>query len=244
MAVYPIMVNVKDMICLIVGGGRVAERKAFFLLEAGADVLVISPEVCSGLHELARKEQIRWVQSHYKKGDIDRFGPLLVFAATNDSQVNQTVVEEAKQAGKLVNAVDNPAAGSFHVPAVLRRGKLAIAVSTEGAGPAAAARIKHELAGTYGPEYEPYFDFLGQFRRWLQNRIHSADDRRELLKIIQSWPLHSVIVNGQFDTWVQGLYQHLEKEVSQENLHQYAAVTGICTTVRSTGTDSCHQELG
>ncbi|MEV3678534.1 bifunctional precorrin-2 dehydrogenase/sirohydrochlorin ferrochelatase [Paenibacillus larvae] len=240
MTVYPIMLNVKKMVCLIVGGGRVAERKASHLLEAGADVLLISPELSSGLNELVNKGRIRLERRKYEEGDIRRFEPLLVFAATNEPRVNQAVIEEARQAGKLVNAADNPDAGSFCVPAVLKRGKLAIAVSTGGAGPAAAARIKRELAGMYGPEYETYLDFLGQFRKWLRERIPSSEERHELLKIVQSWPLDSVIVNGRFDSWVQGFYRHLDEGISGENLDQYAAATGIQSFIGSCRTDSCH----
>lgn len=160
---YPISLNISRQLCVIIGGGTVAERKVLFLLEAKAQVKVVSPQLTDTLHELAAAQQIDWLPRCFEPGDLA--DALLVFAATDSAAVNKAVAVEANAAGKLVNvAADAPELCSFHVPAVLRQGDLSIAVSTNGKSPALAARIRKELEAEYGPEYAVLLDLLGRVR--------------------------------------------------------------------------------
>jgi precorrin-2 dehydrogenase/sirohydrochlorin ferrochelatase len=162
---YPISLNISDQLCLVIGGGKVAERKVLSLLEARARVRLISPQLTARLRELAEAGQIDWLARCFQPGDLVD-GPffLLVFAATDSRQVNESVAREAATAGKLVNVADAPERSSFHVPAMVRQGDLSIAVSTNGKSPALAARIRKQLGADYGQEYAVLLDLLGRIR--------------------------------------------------------------------------------
>jgi len=158
----PLSLNILGQLCVVVGGGKVAERKALSLLEAGARLRLISPQLTARLHELAAAGQIDWQIRRFQSGDLA--DALLVFAATDNAAVNETVAQEAKAAGKLVNVADAPELCSFQVPAVVRQGDLSIAVSTNGKSPALAAWIKKRLEEDYGPEYAVLLELLGCVR--------------------------------------------------------------------------------
>jgi precorrin-2 dehydrogenase/sirohydrochlorin ferrochelatase len=188
------MMNLSGKHCLVVGGGRVAERRAASLWEAGAVVTIIAPEATGRLQALQADGSIRWLARPYCKGDVREDGGfVLVMAATDNSEVNELVREDALQAGVLYNAADDPTGGDFIVPAVLRRGSLTIAVTTGGDSPALAARIRHELEETYGAEYEAYIEFLGEARRRLRERLDDTELRQALLRHIAEWDLIPLI---------------------------------------------------
>ncbi len=156
---YPIFLDLSGRRCVVVGGGNVANRKARKLLQARARVVVISPEVGAELENVA-------VEIHrrpYKEGDLE--GACLAFAATNSREVNAAVVREAKGRGVLVNVADKPSEGDFALPSTLRRGRLQVAVSTGGASPTLARRIKDELEEVFGPEWAGIVEELGRSRR-------------------------------------------------------------------------------
>ncbi len=145
--VYPItLTKIPGAPVLVVGGGTVAERKVRGLLEAGAAVRLISPDVTPTLREWATAGRIAWEQRAYQPGDVQRGGWVLVFAATSERATNQQVAHEAEQAGLLCNSADAPAEGNFHVPALYRGGGLVVAVSTGGASPARAAQVRDSIA--------------------------------------------------------------------------------------------------
>lgn len=175
---YPISLNISGQLCIIIGGGKVAERKVLSLLEARARVRLISPQLTGRLRELADSGQIDWLPRCFQPGDL--VDALLVFAATDSAQINEAVAQEA--AGKLVNIADAPEHSSFHVPAVVRQGDLSIAVSTNGKSPALAARIRKQLEADYGPEYAVLLDLLGRIRE--QTLAGTADGlaRRNLFE--------------------------------------------------------------
>ena len=124
-----------------------ATRKVGKLLQAGADVVVVSPEVCPELAEVDAEVYRR----PYEYGDLE--GAHLAFTATNSREVNAAVAEEAKECGVPINVADRPAEGDFTVPSTLRRGRLQVAVSTGGASPRLAQRIRGELEASFGPEW-------------------------------------------------------------------------------------------
>lgn len=159
---YPVTLNISGRLCVVVGGGRVAERKILSLLKAGARVRTVSPQLTEILREAAAAGRIHWLARRFQAGDLA--GAMLVFAATDSRQVNAAVAQEAEAAGQLVNVADAPDQCGFQVPAVLRQGDLTIAVSTNGKSPALAALIKKRLEADYGAEYAVLLDLLGRIR--------------------------------------------------------------------------------
>jgi siroheme synthase-like protein len=144
--------------CVVVGGGPVANRKARKLLQARAEVVVISPEILPELESISVEKHRR----RYETGDLD--GAYLAFAATNSREVNASVSDEAKELGIPVNVADKPVEGDFALPATLRRGGLQVAVSTGGASPTLARRIRAELEKTFGPEWAGIVEEYGKTR--------------------------------------------------------------------------------
>ncbi len=156
---YPIFLNLDGKRCVVVGGGAVANQKARKLLQARAEVVAISPEVKPELESVAAEVHRR----PYREGDLE--GAFLVFAATNHREVNAAVTREARGRDIPVIVADVPAEGDFALPSVLRRGQLQVAVSTGGASPTLAQRIRYELESTFGSEWAGVVDELGRARR-------------------------------------------------------------------------------
>ncbi len=160
---YPItLTNLQRGRCIVVGGGTVAERKVSALLDAGATVEVISPDLTSQLAALHAAGQIIYHAEPYRPGTLT--GAWLVIAATNEQAINTAVVDEGQAVGALVNVADDPAAGNFHTAAVVRRGDITLTVSTGGASPALAALMRRRLEATFGPEYAELSTWLRQIR--------------------------------------------------------------------------------
>ncbi len=140
---YPVFLNMKGRRAVVIGGGKVAERKVASLIKSGAEVCVISPHLTPRLTRWAGRKKIKTVRRRYRPGDMDQ--ATLAFAATNDIAVNQTVTCTAKQAGIWINRADLGSEGDFILPAVLKKGRLAIAVSTGGKDPAMAKKTRDNL---------------------------------------------------------------------------------------------------
>jgi len=159
--------------CLVVGGGPIAEGKVTGLVAAGAEVTVISPTLTAGLAEAARAGRISHRRRAYRDGDLVGF--TLAFVATGAVAVNVAVAAEGRRRGVLVNAADDPAHCDFILPAVLRRGALAVAVSTGGASPALARAVREELERHLGDDYAALVDVAGEVRRALRAERRTAD---------------------------------------------------------------------
>lgn len=150
-AYFPVFLNIRGKKCVVVGGGQVALRKVKALLDAGADVSVISPDLCPELIKLADTEEISVEKRLFQSGDLER--SLITVAATDDNGINLEVAKEARGKGILVNVVDDSGNSDFIVPSYLRRGDIAIAVSTAGRSPALARKIRSRLEDVFGDEY-------------------------------------------------------------------------------------------
>ncbi len=148
---YPIFLNISGKRCVVVGGGQVALRKVRTLLQHGASVEVIGPDLCSELSELAERGEIHMLQRNYGTGDLQ--DAVIAIAATNDSNANLEVVKEARRKGVLVNVVDDPECSDFIVPSYMRRGDVTIAISTGGRSPALARKIRTKLEKDFTSEY-------------------------------------------------------------------------------------------
>jgi precorrin-2 dehydrogenase/sirohydrochlorin ferrochelatase len=166
--------------CVLIGGGKVAERKCMSLLKAGASVRVISPGLVSRLRTLKEKGRIAHIPRAYARGDIG--SAFLVIAATDSEETNRQVAEEAQELGKLLNVVDTPSLCSFIVPSVFTRGLLTIAISTGGASPGLAREIRKELQGLYGPGFSKQLKVLRDIRTMAMDEIPDKKERERLLK--------------------------------------------------------------
>jgi precorrin-2 dehydrogenase/sirohydrochlorin ferrochelatase len=160
---YPILVDLQGKRALVVGGGKVAQRKIETLLEHGASVQVVARELTATLEELRNHEEIDFLGDEFSEVFLE--GAFLVFAATDDASLNRRVSQAAQQRGLLVNAVDQPADCNFIVPSVLSRGDLLIAVSTSGKSPAFARKVRIELERYFGEEYGFFLNLMGNLRK-------------------------------------------------------------------------------
>jgi len=177
---YPMMMNIRSRRCVVVGGGTVAERKVASLLEAGAEVTLVSPTLTPGLREMAEKEMIRYLPRKYRKGDLD--GSFLCVVATNDPRLQKRIWKEAQGKEILANITDWEEACDFLVPSYFRRGELLICVSTGGRSPALAKRIRKDLEDVYGWEYEILLEVLTQLRPRMLEEIKNPKKRRSALE--------------------------------------------------------------
>ncbi|MDT3428876.1 precorrin-2 dehydrogenase/sirohydrochlorin ferrochelatase [Paenibacillus forsythiae] len=200
MTVYlPIMLDLRGKHCVVVGGGKVAERKTLGLLETGAAVRIISPALTPRLAELSENAAVSWLNRKYAPGDAR--GAFLVYAATDDPAVNEEVAREADRLGVPVNVGSHAEAGSFITPGVLRRGRLTVAVSTSGAGPAITAEITKLLEEMLGEEYEAYLDFIYVMRQEIKRRERSPEARKRLLRRLGTLDVLEKIREGAFTPW-------------------------------------------
>ncbi|WP_258360547.1 precorrin-2 dehydrogenase/sirohydrochlorin ferrochelatase family protein [Moorella sulfitireducens] len=177
MGFFSIAIELTGRPCLVVGGGKVGERKVLNLLEAGARITLVSPDATHVLADLALTRQLVWLRREYQSGDIA--GMTLVFAVTADAGLNAQVASDCRQAGIWVNVADAPGNCTFMVPSVVRRGDLQIAISTAGKSPALARQLRQKLEAEIGPEYGPWLDFLGELRPFLKKAWPHDQKRRE-----------------------------------------------------------------
>lgn len=180
---YPVNLNLEGKKCVVVGGGRVAERKVLELLECGAEVTLISPQLVPKLRELSNKRVIQYIKRAYKPGDLK--GAYLAIASTNSQGVNRHVGEEARMLGILANIVSSVGLSDFTVPGVLRRGEFMLTVSTSGRSPALSRRLRTELENTFGEEYEVFTAILGDLRKQLRN-LSAVERKRLYLEVAMS----------------------------------------------------------
>jgi precorrin-2 dehydrogenase / sirohydrochlorin ferrochelatase len=175
--------------CVVVGGGEIGLEKVEGLLACDGEVTLIAPEAEQALQDYAREGSIRWEQRSYA-GVADLEGVFMAIAATNDTDVNIAVYDDAERRAMLVNVVDVPPLCNFILPAIVRTGPLAIAISTAGASPALAKRIKREIEGQFGEPYARLAVLLNEVRGWAKATLPTYQDRKEFFE---------GIVNGEPD---------------------------------------------
>ncbi|WP_281889100.1 bifunctional precorrin-2 dehydrogenase/sirohydrochlorin ferrochelatase [Paenibacillus sp. YYML68] len=187
---YPVMLIIHNEPCVVIGGGQVAARKVRGLLQAEAAVTVISPHVTSELEGLAADGSIRWLRSCYAPGMPEVREARLLFAATDAPEVNAAVRVEAEQLGIWVNAADEADHGSFLLPAVLRQGRLTVAVSTSGASPGMALHVRDQVSRWLQAEhYELYLELLYGLRQEVQQLVSDSSVRQEMFRHMLRWEL-------------------------------------------------------
>lgn len=177
---FPIFLNLQDKTCLLVGGGVVAERKIATLLEHGARVKIVSNGITAQIEQWCQENRVEISLRDFHEEDLK--GVFLVFAATNDSEVNRKVSQFCGEKGILVNVVENPEQGDFFVPSILRRDALTVAISTTGKSPAFARRLRRELEAIITPAYGEFVELLGQARSCLQDQVPDIKRRKQIME--------------------------------------------------------------
>ncbi|MEA2292394.1 MAG: precorrin-2 dehydrogenase, partial [Solirubrobacteraceae bacterium] len=162
--------------CVVVGGGAIGLEKVEGLLACAGRVVLIAPDAIPELQDLAAEGSIEWERRDYAPADLE--GTFIVIAATDDTDVNIRVYEDAERRAMLVNVVDVPPLCNFILPAIVRTGPLAIAISTAGASPALAKRIKREISAAYGPEHARLAELLNDARGWAKGNLPTYQDRK------------------------------------------------------------------
>jgi len=165
---------------LVVGGGEIGLEKVEGLLLCDADVVLVAPEAHPALQELAAEGSITWLARDYETSDLE--GCLIAIAATDDTDINIRIFSEAEKRAMLVNVVDVPPLCNFILPAIVRTGPLAIAISTAGASPALAKRIKRQIAEEYGEPYARLAVLLNEVRGWAKGTLETYQDRKEFFE--------------------------------------------------------------
>ncbi|MFC3041440.1 NAD(P)-binding protein [Virgibacillus xinjiangensis] len=179
MAVTPLMIDLNEKQAVIVGGGLVAARRAQTLLEGGAKITIVSPDIHEILQSEWEKGRLLWEQKQFEPGDLD--DAFLIIAATNQPEVNESVIQAAPP-NTLVNAAADAKRGNVEFPSFFRRGNLSISVSTNGASPGLSSKIKVELQQEYNEDYEAYVDFLAESRKLIKHSPLEPEHQRFLLK--------------------------------------------------------------
>jgi len=166
--------------CVVVGGGDVGLEKVEGLLVCDGDVVLVAPEANEELQRMATEGSIRWEQREYRREDLE--ATFLVIAATSETDVNIRVYEDAEERAMLVNVVDVPPLCNFILPAIFRSGPLAIAISTAGASPALAKRMRDQIAEEYGEPYARLAELLNEVRGWAKGTLATYRDRKEFFE--------------------------------------------------------------
>lgn len=179
---YIACLNLKGRGALVVGGGHLGLEKTEGLLACGAKVHVVSPEVLPEVEELANEGSIEWSKRDYESTDLE--GNLMVIACTDSTDTNIRIYEEAEARSMLVNIVDVPPLCNFILPAIIRTGPISVAISTRGASPALAKRMKREISDLFGTEYAQLAGLLNEVRAWAKGTLPTYDDRKEFFEQI------------------------------------------------------------
>jgi len=217
---YPLFVDIDGAGATVIGAGQVAERKIETLLHYGARVRVISLSATPGIKQLAQEGKVDLSLRAYRPGDLkDAF---LVICATDDREVNERVFKEAQSLNILVNVVDVPELCNFYVPSIVKRGPLQIAISTSGAAPTVAKRLRKELSEHYGPEWGTYVSLLGEVRSLVLARVPGGEEEHKpLFTALAKSDLYDHIASGElfsadqaYDTYIVPLLDAREGDLA------------------------------
>lgn len=165
---------------VVVGAGEIGLEKIEGLLACDGDVTVVAPEAEQAVKDLAAEGAIKWEQREYESSDVE--GAFMIIAATNDTDANIRVFNDAEARGMLVNVVDVPPLCNFILPAITRSGPIAIAISTAGASPALAKRMKREIAETFGEPYADLAIILNDARGWAKGMLPTYNERKDFFE--------------------------------------------------------------
>lgn len=181
---FPAFLKLAERSCLVVGAGTVGQSKIEGLLAAGARITVVAPQATEAVQTWARTGRLRWHARPFASSDLE--GAFLTVVATPFRELNEMVFQQAQRCSVLCNVVDDPPRCDFYYPAVVRRGALQIAISTDGKSPALAQRLRRELEGEFGPLYQGWIEELGRERKRLFAQPIDPAVRKQLLHSMAS----------------------------------------------------------
>lgn len=196
MTTFPVfLVGLERRTCVVVGGGKIAAEKVLGLLDGGAGrIKVVSPDLGDELRTLVGDSRIMHIARHFTEKDVE--GAFLVMAATDDPEVNQRAFDAAESRGILAQVVDDPPRCAFIMPSIVRRGDLTLAISTGGASPALAVRLRERLQEMIGVEYERFVALAGEIRPLIMDRIADSETRRRLWYDLVDSPVLQLLRQG------------------------------------------------
>lgn len=194
MPLYPLNLQLAGRRCLVVGGGQVSERKTLTLLDCGAEVTLVSPEVTPTLDQLAREGRLRLLLRPFESQDVE--GAVIVIAATNSRTVNEEVSRTCRERGILINVVDVPDLCDFYVPASVNRGDLLVTIGTSGQSPMLSKKLRKMLDQQFGPEYGPFLEMAGRLRQELKSRVSDRLQRNAAEAEFLASPILSCLAEG------------------------------------------------
>lgn len=183
---YPVFINLKYKKVYIIGGGRIAARKLEGLLQSEAVITIISPTIMESIFPYVNSGLVHWIQKSFELSDIE--DAFYIISATNDPHVSSEL-RKGVSPSQLINFADDYSSSNVIVPSVVRRGRLAIAVTTSGASPSLSKKIKKDLEAIYSKDYEDYVEFLMEKRSYIQESVNDADKRRKLLSLLVEDPI-------------------------------------------------------
>lgn len=185
MRYYPILLDVHDKKCIVIGAGNVGERKVETLLQCGARVEIIGKTLSHKLNDLVDKGRINYVASEYTESHLD--GALLVIGATDEPELNARIAEDAQKKGIFFNIVDRPHLCSFIVPSIITRGDLIVTFSTCGKSPALAKKLRKKYEAAFGQEYAIFLELMGKIRsKILSQSTDSLQNKRIFEQLVSS----------------------------------------------------------
>lgn len=182
MKYYPILLNLRNKKCVVLGGGTVALRKANSLLKAGSRVHLISPKLCPGLKRLKEQKMVSWTNSPYRKTHLK--GAFLAIAATSDKAINTKISQDAMKSDILINTVDAENLSNFIVPSSICKGGLILSISTSGQAPCLSKRMRQDLNRLLVPEYAKFLKILEEIRRDLKTKCSDPKLRSRILNAL------------------------------------------------------------
>ena len=197
MQYYPVSLDIKNRKCLVVGGGGVGTRKVATLLDCGAKVTVVSPDVSGQLLALANNGSIVLEKRSYRKTDLD--GMFLVIGTTDDEKLNRQISIDAEKLNMLCNIADRPNVCNFILPSIVNRGDLTISISTSGKSPALAKKLRIELEEQFGNEYAELLRLMGAIRKTLLSQKHEPEAHKHLFEQLISRGLLDIIRGNRKD---------------------------------------------
>jgi precorrin-2 dehydrogenase/sirohydrochlorin ferrochelatase len=191
---YPISLILESRVCLVVGGGKVAERKVTSLRMHGAVVRLVSPDATDALQAMAENGEIEWRREVYRTGPLDSV--FLVMACTDNRTVNAQITADALERNLLVLCADDPAAGNFVSPAQITRGELIVTVSTNGGSPTLAAVLRQRLETEFGPEWGPLVAMIGSMREIVKTNSDEAERKAAVRRVLDDTEVHALLRDG------------------------------------------------
>jgi precorrin-2 dehydrogenase/sirohydrochlorin ferrochelatase len=192
---YPLHVRIEGKKCLVVGGGKTAERKVSTLLRYGGKVVLVSPDATSYLRSQSSRKKIVWHRRRFKTSDLH--GAFLVFSATGSGELNREVGREANKKSILFNLADNPEACDFISPSLVERGHLTVSIATDGLAPLLSKKIRHDLEKYFDKEYRRYTELVAQVRSVIiADDTLTAQAKKRKLQLLLSLPVLNQLVRG------------------------------------------------